>query len=601
MREFSVPRAVTVPDDANLTDPLWVNAEQYPDSVVFAKREGEGVWTDVTSARFRDEVIELARGLAASGIKPGDRIGLMAATRYEWTLIDYAIWVAGAVSVPVFESSSADQVRWILSDSQSVACFVEKDAHEEILAGIRDDLPELKLTWSIDGGGLDELRTAGRDTDADVEALRKSAGADDLATIIYTSGTTGRPKGCMLTHRNMYSDISNTITGVRSLFHDNATTLLFLPLAHSFARIIQLGAMEARVRMGHHPDLGTVAKVLPEFRPTFLLAVPRVFEKVFNGARQKAADGGSLKGKLFERAANVAIAYSRALDTNGVGLGLRVRHSFYDKLVYSKLRAALGGRCDRAISGGAPLGERLGHFFRGVGVTIYEGYGLTESSPVISLNLDSAAKIGTVGRPVPNTTAKIADDNELLIKGDQVFAGYWRNQEATDESVKDGWLHTGDLASIDADGFLTITGRKKEILVTAGGKNIAPGPMEDVIRAHPLISQAVVIGDAQPFVACLVAIDGEALPGWLERAGKTAGTPITELRDDPELNAEVKAAIDAANATVSKAEAIKAYRILPADLTEATGEVTPKQSVKRNVVMAKYAGEIDAIYGGVKR
>ncbi|MEV0645799.1 AMP-dependent synthetase/ligase [Phytomonospora sp. NPDC050363] len=596
MREFSVPRAVTVPDDANLTDPLWTNAEDYPESVLFAKPEADGTWSDVTSTRFRDEVVEIALGLVAAGIQPGDRIALMSATRYEWTLIDYAIWAVGAVSVPVYETSSADQVRWIVSNSESVAIFAEKDAHAETIASVRADLPELKQIWTIESGGLDDLRTAGGTAAADINELRRSAKADDLATIIYTSGTTGRPKGCMLTHRNMYSDISNTITGVGSLFHENATTILFLPLAHSFARIVQLGAVEARVRLGHFADAKKIATVLPTFQPTFLLAVPRVFEKVFNGARQKAADGG--KGKIFDKAAATAIEYSEALDSGRVGLGLRLRHKLFDKLVYGKLRAALGGRCDRAISGGAPLGERLGHFFRGVGVTIYEGYGLTETSPVISLNLDTANKVGTVGRPVPNTTARLGEDGELLIKGDQVFKGYWRNQEATDETVIDGWLHTGDLASIDEDGFLRITGRKKEILVTAGGKNVAPAPLEDVIRAHPLVSQALVIGDAKPFIACLVAIDSEALPGWLERNDKPAGTPVTELRDDPELKAEIQEAIDAANATVSKAEGIKAYRILPADLTEATGEVTPKQSVKRNVVLEKYAGEIDVIYGG---
>ncbi|GIG68969.1 AMP-dependent synthetase/ligase [Phytomonospora endophytica] len=596
MREFSVPRAVTVPDDANLTDPLWANAENHPDSVIFARPEADGTWSDVTSATFRDEVVEVALGLVAAGIKPGDRIGLMSATRYEWTLVDYAIWAVGAVSVPVYETSSADQVRWNLSDSEATACIVEKEAHAETVASVRADLPELKQLWTIESGGLDDLRTAGKTAAADINELRRASKADDLATIIYTSGTTGRPKGCMLSHRNMYSDISNTITGVQSLFHEHATTILFLPLAHSFARIVQLGAVEARVRLGHFADAKKIATILPTFQPTFLLAVPRVFEKVYNGARQKAADGG--KGKIFDRAAATAIEYSEALDSGRVGLGLRLRHKLFDKLVYGKLRAALGGRCDRAISGGAPLGERLGHFFRGIGVTIYEGYGLTETSPVISLNLDTAHKVGTVGRPVPNTSARLGDDGELLIKGDQVFKGYWRNQQATDEMIVDGWLHTGDLASIDEDGFLRITGRKKEILVTAGGKNVAPAPMEDVIRAHPLVSQALVIGDAKPFIACLVAIDSEALPGWLERNGKTAGTPVTELRDDEDLKAEVQAAIDAANATVSKAEGIKAYRILPADLTEATGEVTPKQSVKRNVVMEKYAGEIDIIYGG---
>ncbi len=595
MREFSVPPVATIGDAANLTDPVWDNAAAAPDTVQFARRTGAG-WQDVTCAEFRDEVVAVARGLIAAGIAPGDRVALMSKTRYEWTLLDYAIWTAGAVTVPIYETSSAEQIRWILADSGAVACIAETAAHLATVESLRAELPDLRELWQIDSGAVDSLVARGADVPAEqVEQRRRSAGADDLATIIYTSGTTGRPKGCLLTHRNMYTDIANAVPGLPNLFHESASTLLFLPLAHSFARLIQIGVVYARCRMGHTPDIKNLVADLGEFQPTFVLSVPRVFEKVYNTARQRAhADG---KGAIFDRAERVAVAYSESLDTGGPGLLLRAQHALLDRLVYARLRAALGGRCTDAISGGAPLGPRLAHFFRGIGVTVYEGYGLTETSPAVAVNLQKALKIGTVGRPLPGVTVRIADDGEIMINGDIVFQGYWNNVEATAEALaEDRWFHTGDLGELDDDGFLRITGRKKEIIVTAGGKNVAPAVLEDRLRAHPLISQCMVVGDRQPFIAVLITIDEEAWPAWLAANGKPADATVAQLRDDEALRAEVQKAIDAANEAVSHAEAIKAFRILSRDWGEATGEITPSLKVKRNVVLKEYADEIAAIY-----
>ncbi|MBQ1033972.1 long-chain fatty acid--CoA ligase [Micromonospora sp. C97] len=604
MREFSVPPIVTVGDAANLTDPVWDNAEVAPDTVQFARPvpSAEGTvtaWTEVTCLQFRDEVTAVARGLIAAGIEPGVRVGLMSRTRYEWTLLDYAIWAVGAVTVPIYETSSAEQAAWILEDSNAVAVVVETEAHAALVAGVRHRLPELGQVWQIDTGGVDEMVTTGAAVElAEVERRRKAVRADDLATIIYTSGTTGRPKGCVLSHRNMYADIANAVPVLPNLFNTGASTLLFLPLAHAFARLIQIGVVQARATMAHCADTKNLVAELQAFRPTFVLSVPRVFEKVYNAAKQKAeADG---KGGIFARAEQVAIAYSEALETpGGPGLALRAQHVVFDRLVYRKLRAALGGRCRDAISGGAPLGARLGHFFRGIGVTVLEGYGLTETSPAAAANLPTGTRIGTVGRPLPGVTVRIEDDGEILISGELIFQGYWRNETATAETISaDGWFRTGDLGQLDSDGYLSITGRKKELIVTAGGKNVAPAVLEDLVRAHPLISQCVVVGDGKPFIAALVTIDEEALPAWLESTGLPRETPVEQLREHEGLRKEIQTAIDVANQAVSKAEAIKVFRVLPQDFTETTGELTPSLKVKRQVVHKTYAAEIADIYRG---
>jgi len=586
VRELAVPAVVTIGERDSLTDPVWANADHHPVAVQFLLDDRE-----VTCAGFRDEVVALTRGLIAAGVGPGDRVALMSRTRYEWTLADYAIWAAGAVTVPIYETSSTEQVRWILADSGAVACITESAAHT---ATVGEAAPQLADVWQIDIGALADLAAKGEAIEAAaVDERRAAVRAGDTATIIYTSGTTGRPKGCILSHRNLLADIANAVPELDVLFRPGSTTLLFLPLAHAFARLLQIGVVAARVRTAFAPDVKNLVADLARVQPTFVLAVPRVFEKVYNSARQKAHSDG--KGRIFDAAEATAIAYSRSLDDGGPGVGLRLKHAVFDRLVYGRLRAALGGHCTAAISGGAPLGERLGHFYRGIGLLVLEGYGLTETSPAITFNREHALKIGTVGRPLPGVAVRIADDGEVLARGDIIFQEYFNNPAATAEAIQGGWFHTGDLGELDDEGFLRITGRKKEILVTAGGKNVAPAVLEDRVRAHPLVSQCMVVGDQRPFIAALVTLDEEALPDWLSGEGRPGAAPA-ELRDDPALRAAIQSAVDEANKAVSKAEAIRVFRILPRDFTEATGELTPSLKVKRAVVMKEYADEIDAIY-----
>ncbi|MEV5890885.1 AMP-dependent synthetase/ligase [Nonomuraea fuscirosea] len=581
MREYSVPVLVDVPASAGLADTVFRRAEQEPGAVVMRRKVGDG-WPVVTAAEFRDQVAAVAKGLIAAGVGHGDRVALMSRTRYEWTLVDYAIWAAGAVTVPIYETSSTEQVRWILEDSAAKAAFVELDTHEE---AVKEAAPGLKPLWRVDG----ELET-GAVTDADLDERRRQVSSSDLATIVYTSGTTGRPKGCGITHDNLLFTALNVLRGpLEPLFaRKDPAALLFLPLAHIFARMIQVVLFEAGAIIAHTPNMKNVAPDLQDFKPTFLLGVPRVFEKVYNGAEQKAISGG--KGKIFARAVDVAVAWSKAESSGGAPLGLRVQRAIFDRLVYSKLRAATGGRLSAAVSGGSALGERLGHFFRGVGIEVFEGYGLTETSAPVSVNMPGANKIGTVGKPLPGVTLRIGDDGEILAKGRNVFTGYWENDAATADAIdSEGWFHTGDLGELDADGYLRITGRKKEILVTAAGKNVAPGPLEDALRAHPLISQAMIVGDGRPFVAALITLDPEAVP---------AGSTVAGLREDPQIQAEIQGAVDRANLMVSKAEQIKKFLILDGDITEESGHLTPTLKVKRNVVMRDFTGEIDRLYDG---
>jgi long-chain acyl-CoA synthetase len=595
--EFGIPALIEIPDDASLADVVFSRATATPDEAVLRRKTGESGWQDVTAEEFRTQVVALAKGLIAAGIGAGDRVALMSRTRYEWTLADYAIWTAGAVTVPVYETSSAEQVEWILSDSGARAAIAETDRHEEIIAGVRGQLREFGQLWRVDS--LDKLAASGRDVSDDELRQRKaSRKAADLATIIYTSGTTGRPKGCELTHRNLLSAVRNAMHGaLPEIFEQTGgSTLLFMPLAHVFARIIEVGCLETGAVLGHWADMGSVAEGLHEFRPTFLLAVPRVFEKVFNTAQQQAS-ASPAKARIFAASVDTAVAYSQALDSGGPGVGLRLRHAMFDHLVYGKLRAAIGGRVEYAVSGGAPLGERLGHFFRGVGVTVLEGYGMTETSAAAAVNKPSRNKIGTVGQPLPGTSAKIADDSEILLRGGIIFDGYWHNDGATAETMDaEGWLHTGDLGSLDDEGFLRVTGRKKEIIVTAGGKNVAPAVLEDRLRAHPLISQCMVVGDGRPFIACLITLDPETLEHWKQQHGKPATATPADLADDPDLVADLQAAVDDANKAVSRAESIRKFRVLPFDFTTDNSYITPSLKVKRAVVAKDFAADIDALY-----
>ncbi|MEU0932066.1 MULTISPECIES: AMP-dependent synthetase/ligase [unclassified Embleya] len=601
MRECSVPALAEVPAEGNLTDLIKRNAAEAPDAPALARKVG-GRWTDVTSTRFLAEVYEIAKGLIASGIEPGDRIGLMSRTRYEWTLVDFAIWCAGAISVPIYETSSAEQLEWILIDSGARAVIVETSAHEGAIERARERLPELKHVWRIDEGvgesAVAALVGAGQDvSDAVVEERSATLRADSVATIIYTSGTTGRPKGCILTHGNFQAELGNVVALLTQLFvPEKSSCLLFLPLAHVLGRILEIGCIMARVRIGHCPDVKDLTKELASFQPTFVLAVPRVFEKVYNAASAKAqADG---KGRIFEMAAETAIAYSEGMDAASISLGLRLKHKVFDKLVYGKLRAALGGQATHAISGGAPLGTRLGHFFRGIGFTVLEGYGLTETCAAHTVNPAVGIRIGTVGRPVPGSTVRIAEDGEIMAKGPNVFTGYWKNDAATADAFEDGWFRTGDIGVLDDDGFLTVTGRKKEILVTAGGKNIAPAVIEDRIRAHPLISECMVVGDRRPFVGALITIDPEAFPTWKEQHGKPADASVADLAEDPDLLAAVQDAIDEGNKAVSRAEGVRKFRVLTINFTEESGHVTPSLKLKRNLVLRDFEQDIEKIYEG---
>ena len=600
MQELSVSAAYVVKPDDNITDDVFLNAKNWPEEVGLRRRTNTG-WTPVTWRDFAAEVGRIAAGLIAAGIQPGDRVALMSRTRFEWTLVDYAILTAGGVLVPIYPTSSLEQVEWILGDSGATAVIVETDDHAELIAAVQAKLPALAHTWQIDGsrfGGLADLTTRGaRVTPEQVEERRRTRGADDLAEIVYTSGTTGRPKGCVLSHGNIVANTRNCMQndGFPRVFNSHASSLLFLPLAHSYAQLIQYGAIYSRTVLGL-ADMADAAAELPAFRPTAVLSVPRVWEKAYNSAKRRAMAEGH--GKIFASAETTAIAYSRALDAGGPGPVLRLRHLLFDRLVYGKLRAALGGSVQYAWSAAAPLGARLGHFYRGCGLTVLEGYGLTETSPAASTNTLDGQKIGTVGRPIPGCTIRIAPNGEILVKGHLVFQGYWNNEAATKTMIDtDGWLHTGDIGALDNEGFLTITGRQKDLIVTAAGKNVAPAVLEDRLRAHWLISECLVVGDAKPYIAALVAADPEALAQWNADNGQAETATAAELHDDPALRAEIQAAVDEANKAVSHAEAIKKFVVLDSDLTESGGQLTPTSKLRRGIVMQQYAAQIASLYG----
>jgi long-chain acyl-CoA synthetase len=598
MHEFSVPANYVADLQENLTDDVFDHAERWPDHPGFSRRVADH-WVPVTYRETAEQVTRLAAGLIASGVQAGDRVALFSRTRFEWMLCDFAIWTAGGVTVPVYETSSAEQVQWIFTDSGAVAAFVETEVHAKIIAELPVDLPALREVWVFESDGLNRLLAAGRDVQAKaVMQRRRSVTSDSLATIIYTSGTTGRPKGCAITHANLLAEIRNVCTaaGVREqVFNEQTRTLHFLPLAHILARSIQLGAVHNRVHLAHTGDIKNIVPQLVEFRPTSVLSVPRVFERIYNTAQRKAAAEG--KGRIFDLAEATAMAYSRSLETGGPGLLLRARHAIFDRLVYSKIRAALGGDVRWSVSGGAPLGARLGHFFRGIGINVLEGYGLTETCAGVTLNLPATQRMGSVGRPIPGCAIRIADDDEVLIKGGNVFTGYWRNDEATREVFdEDGWFHSGDLGALDDDGYLTITGRKKDILVTSSGKNVAPMVLEDRLRAHWLVSQCVVVGDRRPFIGALVTIDLEAFGPWKAETGKSSTASVADLYEDPDLLAALQSAVDEANKAVSAAESIKKIRVLTVDFSEETGELTPTLKVKRHIVLKTFGADVEALY-----
>jgi len=597
MKEYDLPSLVESDPNSNITDLLIDRAARTPNLALYGIQSTDGeTWADVTAADFLVRVRELAKGFIAAGVQPGQRVAIMSHTSFEWTLVDQALWFAGAVSVPIYETSSPSQMAWILSDSEVVAIYLESPEMLEKLNEVRHQSAYLREVWTGFDGSLEKLIAGGESvSDETLERHRTHAKLDSLATIIYTSGTTGQPKGCELAHRGFVDLSKNAKLELPVVIADGQRTLLFLPLAHVFARFIEVLAIHAGVKVGHQADIRNLANAMQTFKPNFLLAVPRVFEKVYNLAEQKAEAGG--KGDLFRRAASTAIKYSMALDTpHGPGLKLRIQFWVFDRLVFSKIRANMGGKVRYAVSGGAPLGVRLGHFFRAIGLIVLEGYGLTETTAPAMIARPDSIRIGKVGRLLPGCGIRIADDGEILLRGSNVLTGYHNNPAATAEAIVDGWFHTGDIGALDEDGFLSITGRKKELIITAGGKNVAPAPMEDPLRADPLIGQAVVVGDNKPFVACLISLDSEMLPIWLGSHGLSKEMTIAEAATHPAIIAEVQAAVDRVNKTVSKAEAIKKFVILETELTQESGHVTPSLKVKRKTVTDDFAQQIAEIY-----
>ncbi|GMR02340.1 MAG: AMP-dependent synthetase/ligase [Acidimicrobiia bacterium] len=595
MKMYTTPGGVTVPPNVNVVQQLMVRADAAPDHPALAYRDGDR-FTNVSTREFWATVRELAAGLVAAGINKGDRVALHTGTRIEFTYFDYAIWAAGAATTTIYETSSAEQVRWIISDSGSVALISENEATLAAYDDVKADLPDCTNVFVIEDGAVDTLK--GMATDESREEVDRRIAAiahSDLATLVYTSGTTGNPKGCVLTHYNFAWEVTNLEGSIAEFATPAHRTLMFLPLAHIFARAVQSVCVAKGTTIFYSSGIPSLLEELPMAKPSWVFSVPRVFEKIYNGAKAKADVDG--KGAIFDKAAAIAIAYSQGIERGKVTVGTKLAHTVFDKLVYTKIRALFGGEVKYAISGGAALGARLGHFFRGVGIVVLEGYGLTETTAGSTLNQPKAIRVGTVGRPIQGVSIRIADDGEVLIKGGMVFSGYWNNEQATSEALdSDAWFHSGDIGVLDDEGFLSITGRKKEIIVTAAGKNVAPAVLEDRMRSHALVSQVMVVGDAKPFIAALVTMDAEALPAWVAANGKEGLSP-DQLRDDDDLFAAVQESVDYANKAVSKAEAIKTFRILPEDLSIEGGELTPTLKVKRSVVASKYAAVIDEIYG----
>lgn len=596
MQEYTEPAMAQAVISGSLTDALISHESTQPDVISIVNRDGQNV-IEITSKEFHQMVRAAAKGIISAGIQRGDRIAVMSRTRFEWTLLDYAIWYAGCVTVPIYETSSEEQVQWMMQDSGAVAIFVETNKHLETLHSVRTSLTSLIHIWNMEDNAISHLSTAGLHIpDSELDTRRSQVTPSHIATIIYTSGTTGKPKGCVLTHGNFMFLVRNVILAVPEVFKDKTTsTLLFLPLAHVFGRIIEIAMVESGLKVAFAPDITNLVGDLQKFTPNFLLAVPRVFEKVFNSAQQKATNEG--KEKIFNAAAAVAIAYSQALSAGSVPFGLRIKHGLFDKLVYAKLRAAMGGKVKWSVSGGAALGARLGHFFRGIGLTILEGYGLSETSSASTVNRPTMLRVGSVGRAIPGVTLGIGPDGEVLIKGPHVFQGYWNNPAATAESIDvNGWFHSGDIGHIDDDGYLFITGRKKELIVTAGGKNVAPAVIEDRLRSNWLVSQCMVVGDNKPFIGCLITVEPDSVKNWLQRNSLPATTSFAQMASNEVFNAEIQAAVDYANKAVSQAESIRKWVLIDSDWSEASGHLTPSLKLKRNVVSEQFNVEIESLY-----
>ncbi|MET8576961.1 long-chain fatty acid--CoA ligase [Streptomyces sp. NPDC005012] len=605
MREYFNPPLAGPPPVGGLADSVHQRARAEPDRVVLCRKE-DGAWRDVTAAEFRDQVLALAKGLLAEGVRFGDRVAVMARTRYEWTLFDFALWSVGAQVVPVYPTSSAEQVAWMFHDAEVTAAVVEHEDHAMTVATVIDRAPRLRHLWQMDAGAVEELSAAGAHLDDEVvHRHRNAVTPETVATVIYTSGTTGRPKGCILTHGNFMFECDTMVgrweTVFRSRPGDEASTLLFLPLAHVFGRMVEVAAVRHGVRLGHQPELNATVLMadFAAFRPSFVLAVPYIFEKIFHASRRKAERFG--KAAAFDKAVEVAVRHAEATEEREWGKGpgpsaaLRMQHQFFDKLVYNKVRQALGGRVRHAMSGGSGMDRRLGLFYAGAGVRVFEGYGLTETTAAATANPPDRVRHGTVGPPIPGVTVHIADDGEIWLAGDGLFHGYLNDPRATEEVLRGGWFATGDIGRLDEDGYLHITGRKKEILVTSGGKSVSPVMLEDRVRDHPLVAQCLVVGDDRPYIAALITLDQEAVEHWLQMRGKPPLT-ASELVRDPALEMEVRRAVQAANSMVSQAESIRTFRILAQPFTEEQGLLTPSLKLKRKAIEKAYEAEVEALY-----
>lgn len=608
VQEVSVPKFAPAVERGSLAEIPFDNAREAPGELVLSRKDAEGVWRDVSAAEFAAEVLAVAKGLMAEGLRAGDRVAIMARTTYEWTLLDFAAWAAGLVTVPIYPTSSAFQARWILQNSGAVACAVETKEQGRLISQERKQLGDLARLWQFDTGAIGHLKSLGKDIpDAAVAARRATLEPNSPATLIYTSGTTGRPKGCVLTHGNFFAEVDNAIELLHPVFKsvskDPASTLLFLPLSHVFGRMVAIGCMRARVRLGHAPSIQTedLLADLAGFRPTFLLAIPYVLEKVYNTGRATAEKMG--RASSFDRAARIAQRYGKAVEAAehgtglGPGLGLRAARALYDPLVYRRIRAALGGKVRYVICGGSPLGRRLAAFYEGAGIGIFEGYGLTETTAAHTVTPPLKPRLGTVGWPLPGTSVRIADDGEVLLKGGQVFRGYWDGEraEVTPALLADDWFPTGDLGALDEDGYLTITGRKKDIIITSGGKNVTPAPLEDWLRAHPLVSQCMVVGDNRSYVTALITLEPDGLQHWRQMT-KKQDIPMRDLVHDEDLRTSLQKVVDEANRLVSRAESIRKFTVLPVDFTEENGHLTPSLKLKRDAIARDFSGEIEGLY-----
>ena len=607
LQETHTPAEFEILDNETCLTALMDTAKARPHGVMFT-RPANYEWVNVTAKEFIREVFDVAKGIIAAGVEQGDRIIIISETRYEWSLLDFAVWAAGAVSVPVYPSSSLSQVRWVVEDSGAVLAITESQDHTELVQHLLVDdsgnpslsgsTSQLRRILEINSSAIDTLKFEGRSLPDDVVDERIAAtSTNDLASLVYTSGTTGKPKGCILTHKNWLAEVRGLLTNpIGAIAVPGSRVLTFLPMAHVFSRAVSLAVAVGGATQNHWSDFSSLSVEFQRSRPNLILGVPRVFEKVRNSAAQKAADGSAFKRGIFEQAEQAAIEYSKALDTEeGPTRIQKAKHKVFDRMVYSKIREGVGGSVRYCITGGSAMGQDLLHWFRGIGVPVYEGYGLTEVAAAVTVDFDDQ-QIGTVGPPIGGMTVRTNGVGEILVKGPTVFAGNWNYEEATTEALHGEWYNTGDLGEILDNGKLMITGRKKDLIVTAGGKNVSPGPMEDILRAHPLVSQAMVVGDGKPFVGVLITLDPDILKRWKLDRNIPENRSTKELATEPQLRAEIQDAINEVNATVSHAEAIKKFYILESDLTEEENELTPTLKVKRNVVAQRYSDAIDHLY-----